>query len=276
MNLFSAQVKSRREIGPGIFAVRFSGCEQFRRRFVPGQFVMVGIPEAASFDPLLKRPFSVARVFAPENEFELAVKVVGRGTAILQNLRPGDQVPVQGPLGNGYPLAILRPAAGKVIMVAGGLGVASLVSLLDHCRQTGWTLDDITFILGGRTREELVYREMLVSLQAEGLRFLAVTEDGSYGCRGLVTDPLAARLDAEAAAGTLLFSCGPLPMLQAVCRLAAGSGATAYLSLESRMACGFGVCLGCVTRKRKPGAGDSPWLKVCVDGPVFPAEMLSW
>ncbi|MBW1645573.1 MAG: dihydroorotate dehydrogenase electron transfer subunit [Deltaproteobacteria bacterium] len=274
MRLFYAEVKSRQEINAGIFTVRLAGDGRFGDQFIPGQFVMVGIPEAVSHDPLLRRPFSVARVFASEDEFELAIKVVGRGTTILQHLRPGELVPIHGPLGNGYPLDLLEPP-GKVIMVAGGLGIASLLSLLDHCRQRGWPLEDLALVLGARSAAELVYVELLEDLARQGLRFLLATEDGSRGQQGLVTAPLTGLLAAWEAAEPLVFSCGPLPMLRAVCRLTAGRHCRTYLSLESRMACGFGACLGCVTRKKEDD-GSGSWLKVCLDGPVFPAAMLPW
>ncbi|MBN2333045.1 MAG: dihydroorotate dehydrogenase electron transfer subunit [Deltaproteobacteria bacterium] len=269
MTLFSSTVLALTQLSSDTFLLTLSSTESFARHFIPGQFVMVGIPESTRYDPLLKRPFSVCRV-SPE-QMELAIKVVGRGTAILSNLSVGSRVSMHGPLGNGYPLDTIRTTE-KLLLAAGGIGIASLMSLVEFCRSHDGSLANVEIIVGAQTASQLTFVDRLVNLAEQGLQISLVTDDGSKGEKGLVTDAIARQLNKNSKRPTIV-SCGPLPMLKAVGALAKKFSCPCYLSLESRMACGFGVCLGCVTR-RKPPVKGSPWLKVCSNGPVFSADML--
>jgi dihydroorotate dehydrogenase electron transfer subunit len=225
----------------------------------PGQFVMLHLGDAAPrFDPLLPRPMAIYRQRPDGGELEIVYKVVGRGTALLAARRAGDRVGVVGPLGRGF----APPAAGeRALLVGGGTGVASLYEL---ARRAGAAARPVV-CLGARTAGDLLGRADFDALDVD-LRL--ATDDGSAGRRGLVTEILA---DALAEGGVArVVACGPTPMMQRAAALAAAAGVACELSLENRMACGFGVCLGCAV----PRAGEGFHL-VCRDGPVFDAAALA-
>ena len=215
----------------------------------PGQFAMLGLdPELRRRDPLLPRPMAVYRGDAGALEFRF--KVVGRGTRMMAEFAAGTTVAVLGPLGNGFALP-----DGPATLVGGGSGIASLFELARDSRPRPRVL------LGGRTRADILGLEDFEKL---GVDLAVATDDGSLGQRGLVTDLLAPR------AGETVYACGPLAMMQRAQALAAAAGARCHVSLENNMACGFGVCLGCVV---KTPAG---FRLVCTHGPVFDAATLGW
>jgi dihydroorotate dehydrogenase electron transfer subunit len=214
----------------------------------PGQFAMLRVCGPGHSDPLLPRPMAVFRAQADRVEFRY--KVVGRGTARMAALHPGDAVELLGPLGRGFPLR-----DGPALLVGGGTGIASLYELARALP------GPVTVVLGARTAGDLLALEDFRELSAQ-LRI--ATEDGSLGTRGRVTDAL------ELAPGTTVYACGPDAMMHAVAQRAAAAGLPCLVSLESPMACGFKICLGCAIRTP---AGIR---YVCHDGPVFDADELGW
>ncbi len=223
----------------------------------PGQFLMLHLapPEPPRHDPLLPRPMAVYRTERRPDAtlLEVLYKVVGRGTSLLAGYDPGVALPVVGPLGRGFE----TPGAGETaLLVGGGTGIASLYGLAAAARAQA----DVHVLLGARHADDLMG---LADFEALGVRLSLATEDGSAGHRGLVT-ALLERALAEADGPTRVYACGPTPMMQAVAGLAEGAGVPCTLSLENRMACGFGVCLGCAVH----GPGEKLHL-VCRDGPVF-------
>lgn len=228
---------------------------------------MVSVTGSSRFDPLLKRPFSICRL--QSDGFELLIKVVGRGTDILRQITVGSVLPVHGPLGNGFPVKNISNNK-KIMLVAGGIGVAPIISLLDYLLQSSHPSPAIDLIVGARTAGELLGIEEFQQHADDSLLNLAIaTDDGSMGYRGMVTDLVFRQLQ-SGDEKPIILACGPLPMLTALGKLAMESSCSCYLSLESRMACGFGVCLGCVTRKKTNNV-KHPWFKICQDGPVFNA-----
>lgn len=224
----------------------------------PGQFVMLSpgaLPAAPRVDPLLPRPMAIfARTGAA---LEVLYRVTGRGTALLAAARRGDHVRVVGPLGCGFAL----PAAGeRAVLVGGGTGIASLFDLAARARERG----PVVALLGARTADALMALEAFRTL---GVALRLATEDGSAGHRGRVTE----LLDAVLAEGPArVYACGPTPMMRAAAECAAAAGRPCLVSLENRMACGFGVCLGCAVPRRAGGFG-----LVCRDGPVFASDGLA-
>jgi dihydroorotate dehydrogenase electron transfer subunit len=231
----------------------------------PGQFVM--FEPTGTLEPYLRRAFSVADVMPGGDggaRIALLGKVVGRGTAAMARLRPGDRRALLGPLGHGFTL----PAAGPVALVAGGVGSAPLLLLARRLVERGVSFD---FFYGGRTKGDLPRGEEFAALAGRsGGRYLPATEDGALGFHGRVT----AALDAELASGRgyrASFSCGPMPMLAALAALSAARGLTGEAALETEMGCGYGACLGCAV----PHV-EGRFALCCKDGPVFRLDEVRW
>ena len=222
----------------------------------PGQFYMLAAHEGwgggADERPYLPRAFSHARARLESDGLALSflLEAIGPGTERLSRLEPGEELALVGPLGIGF-----RPPehGTRALLVGGGIGVAPLLCLHDE-------LADAGVLLGFRTAAH-AQAAALFSGSPE-----VVTDDGSVGRRALVSEPLAAALDADPAA--TVFACGPPPMLEAVRALCAERGVPAQLALESGMACGYGACFGCVVPTVEG------YVRLCVDGPVLDAHML--
>lgn len=226
---------------------------------VPGQFVMLRGPWDT--DPLLARAFSILSLSM--GRLELVIQAVGRATRRLVSLPMGATVSVLGPLGNGFP----PPGAeGSQVLVAGGVGLPPLLHQAEVAAARE-VADPLTLIYGGRSREDLV---LLDRVRESGVAIRACTEDGTFGARGLVTDVMPEVVE-SAASPVEVLACGPTGMLRAVKSLCEGAQVRAWLSLESEMACGVGVCRGCVVAR--PDA--SGYRCTCDEGPVFASEEVS-
>ena len=210
----------------------------------PGQFVNLKVENC-----FLRRPVSVAD--QEENTLRLIYKAVGRGTELLSRLVPGESLQVLMPLGNGYDLS---RAGAAPLLLGGGVGAPPLYLLARRLRQQGLP---VSVVLGFNTAGE-VFGE--ADFQALGCEVTVTTVDGSHGCRGFVTDALRENY-------SFFYACGPLPMLKAVYRKTVTEG---QFSLEERMGCGFGACMGCTCQT----AGGPK--RVCTEGPVFDKSDLLW
>jgi dihydroorotate dehydrogenase electron transfer subunit len=230
----------------------------------PGQFLMVKASDEPY--PLLRRPLGIHS--RRDKILGVFFKIAGAGTALLARKNPGDTLDLLGPLGRGFSLDPCLSAK-TVFAVGGGRGIAPLIFLAWELRALG---AEVKVLYGGRTRSDLPLAD---KLRAEGFDLALSTDDGSLGRRGLVTELLEDELAAaRAALPALVCACGPDPMLRTVALIARERRLPAELSLESRMGCGFGACWGCVQRIRRNGADE--WVKICEDGPVFPAESVVW
>lgn len=218
----------------------------------PGQFVMVQC--AAGSDPFLRRALSVSDVAG--DAVSLVVQDVGPGTHLMRAFEEGAPVSLLGPLGKGFDTDLNNA---HVLIIAGGVGIAPFPFLIKALAEGR---NRVTVLAGGRNRDAVTDLDTLF----EGLdvSFQVVTEDGSLGQKGLVTDHLP-----DLATVDRIYTCGPNPMLAAVKRIADGAGVPCQLSLEGKMACGVGVCLGCTCKGK---TDEEPYLKVCTDGPVFWSE----
>lgn len=254
-----AEVVDSRRVGAYtlITAADVSGPDDPR----PGQFYMLAAGSewggGAGERPYLPRAFSFARRRPRAGggaDLGFLLEDIGPGTHRLGALRAGEQLALVGPLGVGFgpPDAGTRP-----LLVGGGIGTAPLLCLQEEMASAG---EPPPVILGFRS-----------AAHAEGASLFAgetalCTDDGSAGRRGLVTEPLAERLDAAPEA--TVYACGPPPMLEAVRELCARRAVSVQLALESGMACGFGACFGCVVPTREG------YIRVCVDGPVVEGALL--
>lgn len=227
---------------------------EIARRAVAGQFVEVRCApgRAAAVDPLLRRPFSICEIL-PDG-VSIIYRVVGRGTRALSELPAGAELDLMGPLGHSFP----DPAAGqgRLVLVGGGLGIPPMVAAAVRAVAAG---RDVVAVVGARTEAFLAG---LTELSATGVPVTVMTDDGSVGQKGLVTQAAALAEAAE------VWACGPEGMLQAVKQACLTRGIPCFVSVERHMACGFGLCIGCTV----PKAGGGGYLKACQDGPVFAAE----
>lgn len=215
-------------------------------RAKPGQFLMLWVPGVDEI------PLSILDT-AEDGTVVVAVKNVGEATQALHSMEPGEMVGVRGPLGNSFTLK-----SGRVLAVGGGIGVVPLLFLAKTLRFQGV---DVTFVVGAKTREELLFLNVLYALCGRG-KVLVVTEDGSCGVKGLATQP-AERLLAEENFN-MVYTCGPERMMREVFSLAEKHGVSLEASLERLMRCAIGVCGSCVI----------DGYRVCRDGPVFTEEQL--
>ena len=228
----------------------------FAKDVVPGQFVGVYPVNKAT---LLPRPISVCEVDTERSAIRLVYRVVGSGTAEFSLYQPDDFIMILGPLGNGFPIDM---AKGKnVVVMGGGIGVPPLL-------ETAKRLTDakVSAVMGYRNSETFLSDEF----EKYSDMYIA-TEDGSVGTKGNVIDALKAN-DIKC---DVIFACGPMPMLRAIKAYAGEIGAKAYLSLEERMACGVGACLGCITKTKEIDDHSRVHnARICTDGPVFDADDL--
>lgn len=234
------------------------------------RFFMLRREDALS--PAIPRPFSFYRQV--EGDLEFLLKVMGRGTRALAESAPGTPIVTIGPLGLGWPT--LDGDGPPWVALAGGIGS---VPFYEGARQALAGMDgarpvdpaDFTLIYGGRNAGFLYDLEQFLEL---GVRVLAATDDGSQGFHGDVVRCLEHLWErGELPEDVRLLACGPEPMMEAVGRLAAERGLACYLSLETYMGCGVGICNGCAVRTEPEGPlGEWPVVKCCVDGPVFPAR----
>jgi dihydroorotate dehydrogenase electron transfer subunit len=244
----------------------------------PGQFAMIRLLEHS--DVLLRRPMSIYDVRAHGNGkgtrakpsvLDFLYKVVGRGTALMASLKPGDQVGLLAPLGHGFfaeDYLTEARAAGEVLHVAGGIGIAALLLPARELAAAGVRQ---RLFFGGRTRADLVGVSGFKPCVTETV---LTTEDGSRGHRGYVTRPLEHYLESRKGRRLLILTCGPWGMLEATVALARRYGQPCLVSMENRMGCALGVCLGCSIRVQ--GEGHAAYERVCTEGPVFWSEHVVW
>lgn len=212
-----------------------------------GQFVALAVEGL-----FLRRPISVCDY--DDRSITIIYKVVGEGTERLTHLRRGDTVDILSGLGNGFDV---RCDVRRPLVAGGGVGVPPLYNLTRRLVAAG---QQPTVVLGFNTRDEIFYAEEFRSL---GVRVVVATADGSEGVRGFVTDAIRE----EGIEADYFYACGPRAMLRALCEMLDADG---QISMEERMGCGFGACMGC-TCKTKSG-----FKRVCREGPVFGKEEILW
>ena len=288
----TAAVLSHADLGAGYRFLRLRS-PGIAAAAAPGQFVQLRVPglEAGA----LRRPFSICDADPAAGTLAILYKRVGRGTAAMAPLAPGDEADLMGPLGRGFPLP---PPDAAPLLAGGGYGVAPLYflarSILARARRSesleglesrNNAFRTIHLFVGGRTAADLL---LLDDFRALGVAVHPATNDGSLGAKGLVTAPLDEFLEGlESLEGregrekgcsdpaVVLYACGPAPMLRALDERALAGGFPAWLSLDRRMACGVGACCGCAQKVRGPD-GAVRVAMVCSDGPVFPQGAIIW
>ncbi len=278
-----AQLLVNRRIARDHFLMRLKA-PAVARRATPGQFMHVRCGEEGRGQspsgtgrgqspsgtvPLLRRPLSILDANPEAGTIDLIYKVVGLGTRVLSQIPVGAQVDLLGPLGHPFEAP---PTLRTAILVGGGVGIPPLYFLAK------WLVEQcqVKAFLGARTKEWVICRDPFRKL---GVDVHVATDDGTLGHRGSVIELLKRFLRAtdDARRTTVLYICGPTPMMAAAATWARQKGLPAQVSLEERMGCAMGCCLGCVVEiSTEPAASHSRFQRVCTEGPVFPAEAILW
>ncbi|MEN8699389.1 dihydroorotate dehydrogenase electron transfer subunit [Bacillus infantis] len=244
---------SQKEISKDIYELTLKG-ELVNEMKNAGQFVHLKVSNG--YDPLLRRPISIAEINKSSQTFTMIYRAGGRGTILLASKQAGEKVDVLGPLGNGFPDEEARTGR-TALLVGGGIGVPPLYELSQRLKARGVKA---VHVLGFQSAEQVFYEKEFSVL---GETYIA-TADGTYGSRGFVTDVIVR----EELEFDVLYACGPTPMLRALEH--DYQDKKVFLSLEERMGCGLGACFACVCHTAADPEGCS-YKKVCTDGPVFRA-----
>ena len=242
------RVVSQEEIAPAIFELVLEG--EMVEAMKAGQFLHLRVPDDAH---LLRRPISISSIDKLKKQCHLIYRIEGSGTAIFSTLKPGDRLDVMGPQGNGFDLSELDNHS-KVLLVGGGIGVPPLLEVAKQLYERGV---EITTVLGFASKNAVILEDELVQYS----QVYVTTDDGTYGIKGNVSVVIN-ECDTEFDA---IYSCGSPGMMKYI-NQTFYDHPRAYLSLESRMACGMGACYACVLK-----VPDSETIsqRVCEDGPVF-------
>ncbi|HEY42014.1 MAG TPA: dihydroorotate dehydrogenase electron transfer subunit [Dehalococcoidia bacterium] len=240
-----ASVVSNKQVMTGTFLMWLE-CAGISLEARPGQFVMVHCGE----ETVLRRPLSIHQ--ADGGKFALLYAIIGKGTQWLSQCSPGVEVDILGPLGNGF---MVYPDSRNLLLIAGGIGIAPLMSLADRAISDGRNV----ILLYGTANKD---RYHLPS----GVTEVAATEDGSIGYKGMITELVPEHVEWA----DQIFACGPLPMYRAMAKMSELKNKPVQVSLEMRMGCGMGTCYACTIRTRQG------LKQVCKDGPVFDMNDVIW
>ncbi len=225
-----------------------------------GQFAELYVHKG---EHLLPRPISLCEIDKQAKRLRMVYQVVGEGTKYFSGLKPGDKLTVLAPLGNGFNIL---PNLKKVAVVGGGVGVPPMLQLVKDIRQKSPDAE-ITVFLGYRSQPYLIK-----GFAKTGANVHIATDDGSVGFKGNV---IALMQSLEYESCDVVYSCGPKVMLKAVSQWAETRGIKCFVSMEERMACGLGVCVGCVVPVKSKHK-DFEYKKVCKEGPVFNGSEVIW
>lgn len=261
MRQLNCKIIENKKVAQDFYTMRIEA-PYIARKAQPGQFLEVKC--SCGTDPLLRRPLGVHRIL--KNGIELLYEVVGKSTELLSEKKMGGYLDIIGPLGNGFiygPMA-LRPYA--PILVAGGIGVAPLVALAESL---AYRKKHKTYVLiGAKTKSHILCESEFKKI---GCEVKVSTEDGSKGHKGYATDILKHLLKTINCQSSGIYACGPHTMLKAAAHMARYVNIPCQVSLEERMACGVGACLGCPVKMK-----GNKYKMVCKDGPVFDAKEIAW
>jgi len=261
--VMTAVILRQQEVLPGHFLMTLSCTPGMATPPSPGQFVM--IRRMGEEHPFLFRPFSIYFSSFPrgEDRLDLFYRVAGRGTEIFSRMAKGEKLAIIGPLGRGF---TVFPEKKTLLLAGGGMGIAPLyclaAALRDRLEKGGGS---VTAYFGCRNADFLPVLKKFAPL-CSSLRIS--TDDGSYGFKGTVVELIRSDLHQYDPAGTVIYGCGPRPMLKSLSALGRKYGMAGQVSVEERMACGVGACLGCAVPV-KTADGDTAYVRVCREGPVF-------
>ncbi len=258
-HVLDCEVTAHQQAAPGHYRLALHAPE-IAQEAKAGQFGMLQVQEG--YYPFLRRPMSFERVFS--DGVSILYKVEGEGTRFLSTFSVGQSINVQGPLGKPFPL---DDACRRPILVAGGIGIAPFPGLADALIRELGVKPEV--VIAARSSEMLLCED---DFRQMGCKVHLATDDGSAGEKAFASEVLD-RL--EPGEGSLVYSCGPMPMMKATHRVCAARGVRCFASLEAEMACGDGVCLGCVVESKMEAEAER-MVRVCQDGPVFDTNLIDW
>ncbi len=272
---YEAKVTQAKKLPGRMFFLEFAAPE-LAKKCAPGEFVMIQVGPGT--DPFLRRAFSVFYTEPKKGKLTILGKSYGFGTTLLREKKSGERVKMVGPLGNRFGRARKKE---RTLLVAGGVGLAPLYFYRQDLAKS--FRKDTELFLGSRSKEEALALKKLMP-GAANLQF--ATDDGSYGYRGLVTDLLEKCLEENKNGNSVrILSCGPDPMMAKTVEIAKKFGLPIEVSLETAMACGYGICIGCAVKSIPDEKMESEFPKTpdgfiyqraCIDGPVFNGHQLAW
>jgi dihydroorotate dehydrogenase electron transfer subunit len=267
--IMSGSVLSNREVRDGHFLMSLRLPPEFASP-LPGQFAMIRLKSRK--DLLLGRPFSISGFDRHERhvQIEILYRIAGQGTRLFSQLQVGDYVELLGPLGHPFEIP---PGTKQVILVSGGIGIAPIRYLLAYLRTKRFDpAPGIDLFMGAKTGDELLELEN-IRPSCDSLQ--VCTDDCSVGHHGFVTEPLEKKLKDYPLKEALICACGPLGMIRRLSELLTQHPVDCQVSLEERMACGLGACLGCAVAVRGQ-KGERQYQRVCREGPVFNLKDILW
>jgi dihydroorotate dehydrogenase electron transfer subunit len=255
--ILKCNINHNKKIARGIYLLGLK--VPVKLKLAAGQFFMLRV--AGGLDPLLGRPLDWFYYTPGKDLLEFVYQVVGRGTEILSQAGKGRELSILGPLGKGWDW---NHKSRSTLLIAGGLGIPGLWDFcLDRTKSKSCAM---TLLWGAKSKDQF----FLLDKIPKSVNFMPVTEDGSFGAKGLVTEQLKIMLS-RGYRPEYIYSCGPQLMLKALAKIAADNNIPGQVLYTERMACGFGACMGCAV----PATGGG-YLHVCTDGPSFRMEQIDW
>lgn len=224
-----------------------------------GHFIEIRVTEGT--EPFLRRPISIYNIEKEKEILEFIFQVKGKGTEILSKKTEGDLIDIVGPLGYG---TFKYDNYQNIAVIGGGIGVFPLYELSKNAKNDG---KNVNIYLGFRNKDFVVLENEFKSVSD---KLVITTDDGTYAEKGFAIDFL--KQDVEMGKIDCIYACGPLPMLKAVRNYAIEKNIPCQISLEEKMACGMGVCLGCAVKTAKSSQDNPEYWHVCKAGPVFEAK----
>ena len=253
-----AKLLKKEELKPGIF--KFSvQADEIVNTAKPGNFIEIRVND--DIEPFLRRPISIYNMEKEKGILEFIFQVKGKGTTILSKRNEGELIDIVGPLGFG---TFKYSSYENLAVIGGGIGVFPLYELAKNAKNEN---KNVNTYLGFRNKDLVVLEDEFKQVSTQ---LTITTDDGSYSQKGFAIDFL--KKDIEAGKIDSIYACGPLPMLRAVRELALEKNIPCQISLEERMACGLGVCLGCAVKTAKSSKEAPEYWHVCKAGPVFQAK----
>jgi len=257
--IYTTTVIENRQIIRDHFLITLENPLNNKETIEPGKFFMIS--PGKTFDPLLRRPLSIHRI--NNNHIQFLYRIAGRGTALLSEMENGDTISIIGPLGRPFPIKPVK----NVILIAGGIGIAPIIPLMDKFLSLNRWRGKITLFYGVRGKRDLL---LMDDISRAGIDLVISTDDGSFGKRGDIVSVLKRYIHNLSSQDSIFYACGPRPMLRSLAILVKKYKSNCYVSMEENMACGIGICMGCSIMT------VDGYKRVCREGPVFSYEEIRW